>query len=109
MIIRQRITVTVSPEDKTIVFDDNGIGMTEDEVKEYINRIAFSGAADFLEKYKDKASDEQIIGHFGLGFYSAFMVADRVSIDSLSYQDGAQPVYWESDGGMDYFMKDGSP
>ncbi len=105
---RAKITVTVSPEDKTIVFDDNGIGMTEDEVKEYINRIAFSGAADFLEKYKDKASDEQIIGHFGLGFYSAFMVADRVSIDSLSYQDGAQPVYWESDGGMDYFMKDGS-
>lgn len=105
---KAKITVTVSPEDKTIVFDDNGIGMTEDEVKEYINRIAFSGAADFLEKYKDKASDEQIIGHFGLGFYSAFMVADRVSIDSLSYQDGAQPVYWESDGGMDYFMKDGS-
>ena len=105
---KAKITVTVSPEDKTIVFDDNGIGMTEDEVKEYINRIAFSGAADFLEKYKDKASEEQIIGHFGLGFYSAFMVADRVSIDSLSYQDGAQPVYWESDGGMDYFMKDGS-
>ncbi len=105
---KAKITVTVSPEDKTIVFDDNGIGMTEDEVKEYINRIAFSGAADFIEKYKDKASDEQIIGHFGLGFYSAFMVADRVSIDSLSYQDGAQPVYWESDGGMDYFMKDGS-
>ena len=105
---KAKITVTVSPEDKTIVFDDNGIGMTEDEVKEYINRIAFSGAEDFLEKYKDKASDEQIIGHFGLGFYSAFMVADRVSIDSLSYQDGAQPVYWESDGGMDYFMKDGS-
>ncbi len=104
---KAKITVTVSPEDKTIVFEDNGIGMTEDEVKEYINRIAFSGAADFLEKYKDKASEEQIIGHFGLGFYSAFMVADRVSIDSLSYREGAQPVYWESDGGMDYYMKDG--
>ena len=100
------IKVVVSPEDKTISFTDNGIGMTGEEVKEYINRIAFSGAADFLEKYKDKANDEQIIGHFGLGFYSAFMVADTVSIDTLSYADGAQAVYWESDGGMDYMMKD---
>ena len=104
---KPKITVTVSPEDKTIVFEDNGIGMTADEVKEYINQIAFSGAADFLEKYKDKANDEQIIGHFGLGFYSAFMVADRVSIDTLSYMEGAEAAYWESDGGMEYIMKDG--
>lgn len=105
---KPKITVTVSPEDKTIVFDDNGIGMTADEVKEYINQIAFSGASDFLEKYKDKANDEQIIGHFGLGFYSAFMVADRVSIDTLSYMEEAEPAYWESDGGMEYIMKDGA-
>lgn len=105
---KPKITVTVSPEDKTIVFEDNGIGMTADEVKEYINQIAFSGAADFLEKYKDKANDEQIIGHFGLGFYSAFMVADRVSIDTLSYMEGASAAYWESDGGMEYIMRDGA-
>ncbi|MBE5927755.1 MAG: molecular chaperone HtpG [Lachnospiraceae bacterium] len=104
---KAKITVTISPEDRTIEFADNGIGMTEDEVKEYINQIAFSGAADFIEKYKDKAGDEQIIGHFGLGFYSAFMVADRVTIDTLSYADGAKAVYWESDGGMEYSMKDG--
>ncbi len=104
---KAKIIVTISPEDRTIEFADNGIGMTEDEVKEYINQIAFSGAADFIEKYKDKAGDEQIIGHFGLGFYSAFMVADRVSIDTLSYADGAKAVYWESDGGMEYSMKDG--
>ena len=104
---KAKITVTISPEDRTIEFADNGIGMTEDEVKEYINQIAFSGAADFIEKYKDKAGDEQIIGHFGLGFYSAFMVADKVTIDTLSYADGAKAVYWESDGGMEYSMKDG--
>lgn len=104
---KPKITVTVSPEDKTIVFEDNGIGMTADEVKEYINRIAFSGASAFLEKYKDKANDEQIIGHFGLGFYSAFMVADKVSIDTLSYMEGAEAAYWESDGGMEYIMRDG--
>ncbi len=105
---KAKISVTVSPEDKTIVFEDNGIGMTEDEVKEYINQIAFSGAADFLEKYKDKANDEQIIGHFGLGFYSAFMVADTVTIDTLSFRENATPVHWESDGGMEFSMKDGS-
>jgi molecular chaperone HtpG len=101
------ITVTVSPEDKTISFEDNGIGMTADEVKEYINQIAFSGAADFLEKYKDKTNEEQIIGHFGLGFYSSFMVADTVTIDTLSYKDGESPVFWESDGGMEFSMKEG--
>ena len=101
------IHVTVCPEDKTITFEDNGIGMTADEVKEYINQIAFSGATDFIEKYKDKANDEQIIGHFGLGFYSAFMVADSVTIDTLSYTEGASPVFWESDGGMEFSMKDG--
>lgn len=101
------IHVTVSPENKTIVFEDNGIGMTADEVKEYINQIAFSGAADFLEKYKDKANDEQIIGHFGLGFYSAFMVADTVTIDTLSYKEESEPVFWESDGGMEFSMKAG--
>lgn len=101
------VNVTVSPENKTIVFEDNGIGMTADEVKEYINQIAFSGAADFIEKYKDKANDEQIIGHFGLGFYSAFMVADTVTIDTLSYKEGSEPVFWESDGGMEFSMKGG--
>ena len=82
--------------------------MTADEVEEYINQIAFSGATDFLEKYKDKSNDDQIIGHFGLGFYSAFMVADEVHIDTLSYQDGATPVHWECDGGTEFDMKDGS-
>lgn len=102
-----KVTVEVDPEKKTIKITDNGIGMTEDEVDKYINQIAFSGATDFLEKYKDKGSDDQIIGHFGLGFYSAFMVADLVYIDSLSYQDGAKAVHWECDGGTDYTMKDG--
>ena len=91
---KARIDIEVSPEEKTITVSDNGIGMTADEVKEYINNIAFSGAEDFLEKYKDKATDDQIIGHFGLGFYSAFMVADLVTIDTLSYQEGAEPVHW---------------
>ena len=96
-----KITVTVDSNEKTITFADNGLGMTMDEVDEYINQIAFSGAQDFLEKYKDKANEDQIIGHFGLGFYSAFMVADKVTIDTLSYQEGAAPVHWESDGGTE--------
>lgn len=103
-----KIQVLVNPEEKTLKFIDNGIGMTADEVEEYINQIAFSGATDFLEKYKDKASEEQIIGHFGLGFYSAFMVADEVHIDTLSYQNGAVPVHWECDGGTEFDMKDGT-
>ncbi len=101
-----QISVTVNPEEKTIRFSDNGIGMTAEEVKEYINQIAFSGAEKFLEKYKDKTSEDQIIGHFGLGFYSAFMVADRVTIDTLSWQPEAAPVHWESDGGTEYEMSD---
>ncbi len=103
-----KIQIIVNPEDKTLKFIDNGLGMTAEEVEEYINQIAFSGATDFLEKYKDKASEEQIIGHFGLGFYSAFMVADEVHIDSLSYQEGAVPVHWECDGGTEFDMTDGS-
>ncbi len=101
---KAKIQVEVNPEEKTITFTDNGLGMTADEVKEYINQIAFSGAADFLEKYKDKANDEQIIGHFGLGFYSVFMVADSAEINTLSYQDGAEAVHWESDGGLTFEM-----
>ena len=103
-----KVTVMSSPNEKTLTFMDNGIGMTAEEVEKYINQIAFSGAADFLEKYKDKDQSEQIIGHFGLGFYSAFMVADKVTIDTLSYQDGAEPVHWESDGGLTYEMSDGN-
>lgn len=101
-----RLDVVVNSEDKTIQFTDNGIGMTKDEVKEYINQIAFSGAEAFLSKYKDKTNEDQIIGHFGLGFYSAFMVADRVTIDTLSWQDGASAVHWESEGGTEYEMGD---
>ncbi|MBO4399072.1 MAG: molecular chaperone HtpG, partial [Lachnospiraceae bacterium] len=101
-----KITVRTDPEEKTLTFIDNGIGMTEEEVDEYINLIAFSGAADFLEKYKDKASEDQIIGHFGLGFYSAFMVAHKVTIDSLSYQPGAKAVHWESEEGMEFTMEE---
>ena len=104
---KAKIQVIVSPEDKTLTFIDNGLGMTAEEVDEYINQIAFSGATDFLEKYKDKADSDQIIGHFGLGFYSAFMVADEVHIDTLSYKDGAKAVHWECDGGTDYEMGDG--
>lgn len=104
---KAKIEVIVSPEDKTIKFIDNGLGMTADEVEEYINQIAFSGATDFIEKYKDKANDDQIIGHFGLGFYSAFMVADEVTIDTLSYKEGATPVHWSCDGGTEYDMADG--
>ncbi|MCH5252259.1 MAG: molecular chaperone HtpG [Lachnospiraceae bacterium] len=101
---KAKIDVLVNPEEKTITITDNGLGMTAEEVKEYINQIAFSGAADFLEKYKDKANDEQIIGHFGLGFYSVFMVADSAEINTLSYQDGAEAVHWESDGGLTFEM-----
>ncbi len=102
-----KITVTVNQQERTIVVEDNGMGMTGEEVEEYINQIAFSGAQDFLNKYKDKANDDQIIGHFGLGFYSAFMVADRVTIDTRSYKADAVPVHWESEGGTDFEMRDG--
>lgn len=103
-----KIYVEISPKEKTISFIDNGIGMDYKEVDEYINQIAFSGAKDFLDKYKDKANEEQIIGHFGLGFYSAFMVADRVEIDTLSYKAGSEAVHWESNGGTEYEMSEGS-
>ena len=102
-----RVTVTVEPEKKTIRFSDNGIGMTAEEVEKYITQIAFSGATEFIEKYKDKANSDQIIGHFGLGFYSAFMVADKVEIETLSYKEGATPVHWTCDGGTEYSMTDG--
>ena len=102
-----RVDVIVDPEKKTLTFKDNGLGMTADEVEEYINQIAFSGATDFIEKYKDKSNSDQIIGHFGLGFYSAFMVADEVHIDTLSYKDGAKAVHWECDGGTEFSMEDG--
>ena len=102
-----KIEVVVDPEKKTLTFTDNGLGMTADEVDEYINQIAFSGATDFIEKYKDKSNSDQIIGHFGLGFYSAFMVANEVHIDTLSYQEGAKPVHWECDGGTEFTMEDG--
>ena len=104
---KAKILVEVSPEDKTLTFIDNGLGMTADEVEEYINQIAFSGATDFMEKYKDKSSEDQIIGHFGLGFYSAFMVADEVTIDTLSFKEGAKAVHWSCDGGTEYDMSDG--
>ncbi len=105
---KPEIHVVVNPEEKTLKFIDNGLGMTADEVEEYINQIAFSGATDFIEKYKDKANDDQIIGHFGLGFYSAFMVADQVTIDTLSYKDGATAVHWSCDGGTEFDMADGN-
>lgn len=104
---KANIQVIVNPEEKTLKFIDNGIGMTADEVEEYITQIAFSGATQFLEKYKDKTNEDQIIGHFGLGFYSAFMVADEVHIDTLSYKEGAVPVHWTCDGGTEYDMTDG--
>ena len=104
---KNEIHVVVDPEKKTLKFIDTGLGMTAEEVEEYINQIAFSGATDFIEKYKDKTNDDQIIGHFGLGFYSAFMVADEVHIDTLSFKEGATPVHWECDGGTEYDMKDG--
>ncbi len=105
---KKQIQVIVNPEEKTLKFIDNGIGMTADEVEEYITQIAFSGATDFLEKYKDKTTEDEIIGHFGLGFYSAFMVADEVHIDTLSYKDGASAVHWECDGGTEYTLEEGS-
>ena len=104
---KPEIQVVVDTEGKTISFTDTGLGMTEEEVDEYINQVAFSGATDFLEKYKDKTNEEQIIGHFGLGFYSAFMVADSVSIDTLSWKEGSEPVHWESEGGIDFEMSEG--
>ena len=104
---KPRVDVIVDPDAKTIQFIDNGVGMTADEVEEYINQIAFSGATDFIAKYKDKTNDDQIIGHFGLGFYSAFMVADEVHIDTLSWQKDAKPVHWECDGGSEFDMEDG--
>lgn len=102
-----QVEVIVNAEDRTMIVRDNGIGMTADEVKEYITQIAFSGATDFMEKYKDKTNEDQIIGHFGLGFYSAFMVAERVTIQTLSYKEGAEPVYWECDGESEYSMARG--
>ncbi len=104
---KPKIDVEVDPDNKTLTITDNGLGMTSDEVDEYINQIAFSGATDFLEKYKDKANEDQIIGHFGLGFYSAFMVADSVHIDTLSWEKSASAVHWECDGGTEFDMKDG--
>ena len=101
------VQVVVDSEAKTLKFIDNGIGMTADEVEEYITQIAFSGATEFLEKYKDKTTDDQMIGHFGLGFYSAFMVADEVHIDTLSFKEGATAVHWTCDGGTEYDMQDG--
>lgn len=105
---KAKVEVIVNPEEKTLKFIDTGLGMTAEEVEEYITQIAFSGATDFLEKYKDKANDDEIIGHFGLGFYSAFMVADEVHIDTLSYKDGAEAVHWECDGGTEYTIADGT-
>ncbi len=105
---KPEIHVVVNSEEKTLKFIDNGIGMTADEVEEYITQIAFSGATEFLEKYKDKTTDDQMIGHFGLGFYSAFMVADEVHIDTLSYKEGAVPVHWTCDGGTEYDISDGN-
>lgn len=106
--IKYSINVKVSSKNKIITFTDNGLGMTEEEVNEYINQIAFSGAEAFLEKYKDKTNEDQIIGHFGLGFYSAFMVAEKVTIDTLSYKEGSKPVHWECEGGTEYDMGDGN-
>ena len=105
--VEYKIQVSVNPTDKTITIEDNGLGMTEEEIDKYINQIAFSGVQDFMEKYKDKANEDQIIGHFGLGFYSAFMVADKVEINSLSYQKDAKPVHWESEGGINFEMTEG--
>ena len=105
---KAKIKVIVNPEEKTLKFIDNGLGMTADEVEKYITQIAFSGATQFLEKYKDKTTEDEMIGHFGLGFYSAFMVADEVHIDTLSYQKDATPVHWVSEGGTEYEMQDGN-
>ena len=105
---KANIQVVVNPEEKTLKFIDNGLGMTAEEVEEYITQIAFSGATEFLEKYKDKTTDDEMIGHFGLGFYSAFMVAEEVHIDTLSYREGAKPVHWTCDGGTEYDMEEGT-
>ncbi len=105
---KANIQVIVNPEEKTLKFIDNGLGMTAEEVEEYITQIAFSGATEFLEKYKDKTTEDEMIGHFGLGFYSAFMVAEEVHIDTLSYKEGAKPVHWTCDGGTEYDMEEGN-
>lgn len=105
---KANIQIIVNPEEKTLKFIDNGLGMTAEEVEEYITQIAFSGATEFLEKYKDKTTEDEMIGHFGLGFYSAFMVAEEVHIDTLSYQEGAKPVHWTCDGGTEYDMEEGN-
>ena len=105
---KPKIEVIVNPEEKTMKFIDNGLGMTAEEVEEYITQIAFSGATQFLEKYKEKTTEDEMIGHFGLGFYSAFMVADEVQIDTLSYKEGAKPVHWASEGGTEYEMQEGN-
>ena len=105
---KPKIEVIVNPKEKTMKFIDNGLGMTAEEVEEYITQIAFSGATQFLEKYKDKTTEDDMIGHFGLGFYSAFMVADEVQIDTLSYKEGAKPVHWASEGGTEYEMQEGN-
>ena len=105
---KPKIEVIVNPEEKTMKFIDNGLGMTAEEVEEYITQIAFSGATQFLEKYKDKTTEDDMIGHFALGFYSAFMVADEVHIDTLSYKEGSTPVHWTCDGGTEYEMADGN-
>ena len=103
---KYKVEVRINPTDKTLTFIDNGIGMTEEEVDEYINQIAFSGAEAFLEKYKDKTSEDQIIGHFGLGFYSAFMVADRVTIETKSYKEDAKAVLWDCEDGTEYTISE---
>lgn len=101
-----KIDVTLDKLTKTITISDNGIGMTADEIKQYINQIAFSGATAFIEKYSDKMTDSsEIIGHFGLGFYSAFMVSDKVEINTLSFTEGAQAVKWSSDGGLEFNLE----
>ena len=105
---KKKIEVVVNPDEKTLKFIDNGLGMTAAEVEEYITQIAFSGATDFLNKYKDKTTKDEIIGHFGLGFYSVFMVADEVHIDTLSWQKDAKPVHWECDGGTEYSIDEGN-
>ena len=105
---KNKVDVILDPEKKTLKFIDTGLGMTADEVEKYITQIAFSGATQFLEQYKDKTEGDQIIGHFGLGFYSAFMVADEVTIDTLSYKEGAEPVHWTCDGGTEYTMTTGT-
>ena len=105
---KANIQVEVNPEEKTLKFTDTGLGMTAEEVEEYITQIAFSGATDFLDKYKDKTNEDQIIGHFGLGFYSAFMVADNVHIETLSFREGSTPVHWECDGGTEYELTEGN-